>query len=109
MARFYNDDELNRLKTLEMSILKDFIEICEANDIKYFGLAGTCLGAVRHGGYIPWDDDIDVGLLRADFNRLIEIVERDYSDKYYVLNSERYENYPLMTTRICIKDTKFIE
>jgi lipopolysaccharide cholinephosphotransferase len=109
MARFYNDDELNRLKTLEMSILKDFIEICDANDIKYFGLAGTCLGAVRHGGYIPWDDDIDVGLPRADFNRLIEIVERDYSDKYYVLNSERYENYPLMTTRICIKDTKFIE
>lgn len=109
MTEFYEESELNRLKEAEKSILKDFIKICEDNSLRYFGLGGTCLGAVRHGGFIPWDDDIDVGLPREDYDRLLEIVERDYGDKYYVLNAFNYENYPLMTSRICIRGTRFVE
>lgn len=109
MPRFYNDEELSKIKECELGILKDFIKICEDNNLKYFGMGGTCLGAVRHGGYIPWDDDIDIGMPRKDYERFIEIAERDYSDKYYVLNADNYTNYPLMTTRWCIKNTKFVE
>lgn len=109
MARFYNDEELLKIRSSEMGILKDFIKICEENKLKYFGIAGTCLGAVRHGGYIPWDDDIDVGMPRRDYEKFLEIAEKEYSDKYYVLNADNYKNYPLMTTRWCIKNTKFVE
>lgn len=109
MARFYNDEELSKIKKYEMNILKDFIKICESNGLKYFGMGGTCLGAVRHGGYIPWDDDIDIGMPRKDYDKFIEIAMRDYSDKYYVLNADNYTNYPLMTTRWCIKNTQFVE
>lgn len=109
MTRFYNDQELSKIKQSEMGILRDFIKICDENNLEYFGIAGTCLGAVRHGGYIPWDDDIDIGMPRKDYERFLEIAERDYSDKYYVLNAENYTNYPLMTTRWCIKNTKFVE
>ena len=72
MTRFYNDEELSKIKELEKGILKDFIELCEENNLRYFGMGGTCLGAVRHGGYIPWDDDIDVGMPRKDYNRLLK-------------------------------------
>lgn len=109
MPRFYNDEELRKIKEYELGILKDFIKICEDNHLKYFGMAGTCLGAVRHGGYIPWDDDIDIGMPRKDYERFIEIAERDYADKYYVLNADNYTNFPLMTTRLCIKNTRFVE
>lgn len=107
--KFYSDDELKKLQNTELSIFKDFKEICEKNSLTYFGLAGTGIGALRHGGFIPWDDDIDVGLLRKDYDKLIEILKRDYADKYTVVNGDEFSNYPLMTTRICLKNTKFIE
>lgn len=109
MTRFYNDEELSKIKELEKGILKDFIELCEENNLRYFGMGGTCLGAVRHGGYIPWDDDIDVGMPRKDYNRFLKIAAEKYSDKYYLLNADEFSTYPLMSTRWCIKNTKFVE
>lgn len=109
MSRFYEDEELSRVKEIEKGILRDFLKICEENSLRYFGMGGTCLGAVRHGGYIPWDDDIDIAMPRRDFNKFIKIAEKEYGDKYYVLNADNYKNYPLMTTRWCVKDTKFVE
>ena len=109
MTRFYNDEELSKIKELEKGILKDFIELCEENNLRYFGMGGTCLGAVRHGGYIPWDDDIDVGMPRKDYNRFLKIAAEKYSDKYYLLNADEFSTYPLMSTRWRIKNTKFVE
>ncbi len=109
MSKFYEDKELKKIQSMEMGILKDFIKICEDNNLKYFAVAGTGIGAIRHGGFIPWDDDIDVAIPRKDFDRLISIVERDMSDKYFVLNTEHNENFPLMTTRLCIRGTRFVE
>lgn len=109
MPRFYNEEELDRIHKAEMGILKDFMKICDENGLKYFAFAGTGIGAIRHGGFIPWDDDIDVALPRKDFEKFIEIVERDMGDKYYVLNTERDHNFPLTSTRLCIRGTKFVE
>ena len=53
--------------------LKAFDEFCNANDLNYYACSGTAIGAVRHKGFIPWDDDIDIYMLRADYNRLIEL------------------------------------
>ena len=57
-------------KLLEM--MKIFHKVCEEHHLKYYMLGGTCLGAIRHKGFIPWDDDMDIGLPRKDYNRLCE-------------------------------------
>lgn len=107
--KFYDQETLERLQKIELSIFKDFKDVCEKNSLTYFGLAGTGIGALRHGGFIPWDDDIDVGLLRKDYDKMIEIFKRDFSEKYTIVNGDEFSNYPLMTTRIILNGSKFIE
>lgn len=109
MSKFYAPEILKRVQNEEMGILKDFIAVCEENDLRYFAIAGTGIGAVRHGGFIPWDDDIDVAMPRADFEKAMAIIEEKYSDKYYILNGAHDSRYPLMTTRLCIRNTRFVE
>lgn len=105
----YDEVTLEKVHKLEMKILKDFMSICDKNELRYFGLAGTGIGAVRHKGFIPWDDDIDIGLPREDFDRFIELVKIEFPDTYEVLNTSENENYPLMTTRLVLKGTTFKE
>ena len=88
MPKFYEDKELKRLQSMEMGILKDFMKICDENGLRYFGVAGTGIGAIRHGGFIPWDDDIDIALPREDYEKFIKLVEEKMGDKSYVLNAE---------------------
>mgnify|MGYP000388150720 FL=1 len=102
-SKFYEPEVLKQLQGEILSILDDFIRICEDYHLEYFGIAGTGIGALRHKGFIPWDDDIDIAMPRRDFERLLRIVEKKMSDRYLVLNAERYPNYPLMTTRLVKK------
>ena len=105
----YDEATLKKVQQTELGILKDFIKVCDENNLTWFGDAGSGIGALRHKGFIPWDDDIDVVLPRKDFNKMIEVFKRDYSDKYSIANVETMENYPLMTTRLMLKGTKFVE
>lgn len=105
----YDEATLKKVQSLEIMILKDFITICKENGLTYFGLAGTGIGALRHKGFIPWDDDIDVGLPRKDYEALIKIIKENMKDKYIIGNTENMRNYPLMTTRLMLKGTKFVE
>lgn len=66
---------LRKLQLIELNILKRVTEICNQYGLRYYLLGGTFLGAVRHQGFIPWDDDIDIGMPRADFERFCEIVQ----------------------------------
>ena len=98
MAKFYEQEVLEKLQHLEMEIVKDFVRICKEHNLEYFGYAGTGIGALRHKGYIPWDDDIDISMPRKDYEKFLKIVIEEMGDKYYVLNSMTDENYPLATT-----------
>ena len=69
------DESLRALQLKELDLLKFFQQVCRENNITYYALGGTLLGAVRHKGFIPWDDDIDVGIPRPDYDRLCKILE----------------------------------
>ena len=60
---------MHRLQTVNLEMIKLFTEICRKYDLTYFALGGTLLGAVRHQGFIPWDDDVDMGMPRLDYER----------------------------------------
>lgn len=109
MSREYNNEILKKLQGVELEILKDFIKLCDENDLEYFGIAGTGIGAIRHKGFIPWDDDIDIALPRSDYDKFLKLAKEQFEDKYTVVNAEEFKNYPLMTTRLMKKGTKFRE
>lgn len=68
-----DSEEVKRAQTRILEILRAFDAFCVENGISYFALGGTLLGAVRHGGFIPWDDDVDVGVPRCDYDRLLQL------------------------------------
>lgn len=70
--------ELRDLQLVELDILKEFLRICKKYNLRYYALGGTLLGAVRHKGFIPWDDDVDIGMPRPDFIRFGEIAKKEF-------------------------------
>ena len=77
------------LKNIQLNILLSFHEFCTKNGISYSLAAGSLIGAVRHKGFIPWDDDIDVYLLRKDYNKLIKVYPQTYKDHFCLMTMER--------------------
>lgn len=108
-VREYDQETLEHVQACELSILRDFMDVCERYDLEWFALAGTVLGAVRHQGFIPWDDDIDVALPAEDHDKLLAVIEAEYPDKYEVLNASHNIEYPLATTRLMLRGTEFRE
>jgi lipopolysaccharide cholinephosphotransferase len=102
---------LIKLRKIEVEILDEFVRICEENNLTYFLTAGTLLGAVRHKGFIPWDDDIDVAMPRKDYEKFLDIYENVKETDYYVL-SDRYPDkiiyYYEPFAKLCKKGTIFL-
>lgn len=82
-----NELTLQEKKDIEKGILDYVVSVCEKHGIPYFLAYGTLLGAVRHGGFIPWDDDIDIALLRPDYIRLLSAIDADGDARYGVMHS----------------------
>ena len=104
----YSDETLHKIQELELMILKDFIAICEENNLEYFIYGGSALGAVRHGGFIPWDDDIDIIMFRKDYEKFKEITLAKPNEKYDFLTSKT-KDYFFLFSKIMLKDTVFEE
>lgn len=87
------DDQIRKLQLIELDILKKVLAICEKHSLTYYALGGTLLGAVRHQGMIPWDDDIDIGMPRPDYERFLAIAatELDLPYQLHTLQQNRGE------------------
>ena len=105
----YNEDTLKHLQNLQLSILKDFAKICEENNLTYFAYGGTSIGAIRHKGFIPWDDDVDVIMFRDDYEKFLRIMESRNDSKYYLVNMENTEDYFFYFSKLCLKGTNLKE
>lgn len=92
MSEQENRGDLRKLQLAELDILKQFIAVCEKLNMPYYLMGGTLLGAVRHKGFIPWDDDIDVSLSRPDYERFLKeagpLLPEGYSLSTFMNNPE---------------------
>lgn len=79
---YFVDETMKKVWAVELGLLEQLQNICKRNGLRYYAIGGTLLGAVRHKGYIPWDDDIDVGMPRADYDRFLELCEPELSYPY---------------------------
>lgn len=97
------------LKCKELEILQDINDICEKEKIKYSLAYGTLLGSIRHEGFIPWDDDIDIIMLREDFNRFKKIIQNNHNEKYFVQDYKSEKNYTNSYPKLRMNDTVLLE
>ena len=102
-----NTLSLKEIQDLSKEILFKFDDICTENGFKYYLAMGTLLGAVRHNGFIPWDDDIDVWMPRRDYCSFIEYMANNSSNHRNLhLFTNHDKNYPYMISRLCNTDYK---
>ena len=103
----YEPEVLDRLHRIELMMLRDFNEICDTHGIDYFVISGTAIGAVRHQGFIPWDDDIDIAMTRDDYERFVSVLDTDpvYGAKYELWGHERKHRYYNLIPELMLRDT----
>lgn len=93
--------DIKRVQSICLDILKEVVRVCEENNITYFLDSGTALGAVRHGGFIPWDDDIDIAMDRENYEKFLEVAPTSLRAGY-TLQSPKYDKncpYPFSKVR----------
>lgn len=104
-----DDDYTIRIQRAELYLLVEFDKVCRQNDLTYFVDSGTALGAVRHGGFIPWDDDIDVGMPRKDYERFMEIGQSLLPPNIFLQNRNTEKNYKRYAAKLRLCGTVFQE
>ncbi len=101
--------EIKSVQNIQLEILLEFDRICRANNIKYCLFAGTLLGAIRHNGFIPWDDDIDVCMLREEYEKFLIVCKSNLSDKYFLQDYNSDKNYPYQFAKLRKNNTLYVE
>jgi len=107
-----DQNTLTKLRAIQLELLDEFVRICNEHNLAYFLTAGTLLGAVRHKGFIPWDDDLDVGMPRYDYEKFINLDTETLNEKYYILSYKSKTNagkYCLNFAKFCKTGTVFAE
>lgn len=101
--------DIKEVQRVELGILLEFDRICKKHDINYQLYAGTLLGAIRHKGFIPWDDDIDLAILRADYDKFLSVIKDELNSKYFFQTYETDPNYINRFAKIRKNETVFME
>lgn len=104
-----NDNRLNNMQKKLLDMFSWFHEYCSKNNLRYYCLGGTMLGAVRHKGFIPWDDDIDVGMPRKDYEILIKLMKTERKNKYYLESPTKSKDYLYSYCKLYDTETTLVE
>lgn len=109
MSNMNEQEALEKLQEEELGILVEFDEFCRKNNLTWFLDSGTALGAMRHNGFIPWDDDIDVGMLREDYDKFLSLTEKSgtLSPGFSVHTFHNTPNYAAMFAKVYKENTEF--
>ena len=100
-------EELARLKRCYVSIMADFIAVCDKYNLNYILAYGTCLGSVRHKGFIPWDDDVDLAMPRKDYLRFLELADEELGEKYVIKSISKGDKVDYPTIHMYLKGSKY--
>lgn len=108
MIKKYDNATLKKLQEVEVLMLRDIIEVCEKNNIGYFLVYGSLIGAIRHHGFIPWDDDMDIAMLRNDYEKFADIFDSEMGEKYDLMTPLREKGFSSTVIKVEKKGTTFI-
>lgn len=103
------EDKLRKLQLTQLEMLRFFDRVCREHELHYSLYAGTLLGAVRHQGFIPWDDDLDVCMPREEYNRFLELWPRVKHEGFIIQNKENTPEFTQSFTKIRREHTTFLE
>lgn len=109
MNKEYEPEVLQKLWKVEEGIYLEFARICDKYNLRYFCAYGTALGAIRHKGFIPWDDDMDMGMLREDYEKFLEIAPQELRENFELLEARNTKGYVLPFAKLTRSDTTFVE
>jgi lipopolysaccharide cholinephosphotransferase len=104
-----NPEILRKVQVVQLEILLEFDRICKENDLPYQLFSGTLLGAIRHKGFIPWDDDIDVIMKRNDYEKFLSICDKQLNPKYFLQNYNTDPKWYRQFSRIRKNNTKYLQ
>lgn len=108
MRKNYDEDLLSKLKKAELMILEDFAAVCDKYHLRWFAIGGTAIGCARHKGFIPWDDDIDIGMLRSDYDEFLHVWAEELGDRYHLATPETEPYYSSAVVKLMRRGTKFV-
>lgn len=97
------------IQQVELNILNEFVKLCEKHTLKYFLYGGTLIGAVRHKGFIPWDDDIDIAMPREDYEKFLEIGKKELPSHLFLQHHTTDKGYYLLFAKVRDNNSTFIE
>ena len=104
-----NQSDIRRIQLIQLDMIKKVHEVCRANGLRYTMLGGTLLGAVRHRGFIPWDDDLDIGLPRPDYERLLALLEKHPIEGCFLQTFATDPHYVQPYAKLRKNGTRYVE
>lgn len=102
-------EKLRFLQLKELEMLLEVDRICKKYNLTYYLIGGTALGAARHKGFIPWDDDIDLGLPREDYNEFLKLCNAELGEEYFLQTNKTDKHYMYQFAKIRLNNTAFVQ
>lgn len=100
---------LRKVQLAQLEIANEIKRVCDENNIQYFLTAGSLLGAVRHQGFIPWDDDMDFGMLWTEYEKFLQIAPEKLGDQFILQSWDTDDGYPFVFAKVLKLGTEFVE
>lgn len=85
--------KMKKVWAIELGLLDELVRVCKKYKITYYADSGTLIGAIRHKGFIPWDDDIDIAMMRNDYNKLLAVAEKEFKYPFFLQNTYTDKEY----------------